>query len=190
MLKVNIVYSDLYCLQALDRRGQARVQLKKYKEALEDFEAAKKADPKIANVDKNIENVKQKMSEEEKSAAAAAAAAEEKKEEETKEEEKPNEEDGGKTQQEEKEDSKENEESKEEGFTKTDEDLLKDIEVDHYSFVSYFTFYSPHLASEHPGRACQEDGDEGRAALQQGAGGGEAGARAGEEEAHRGEVEV
>ena len=134
MLKVNIVYSDLYCLQALDRRGQARVQLKKYKEALEDFEAAKKADPKIANVDKNIENVKQKMSEEEKSAAAAAAAAaaEVKKEEETKEEEKPNEEDGGKTQQEEKEDSKENEESKEQGFTKTDEDLLKDIEVDHY----------------------------------------------------------
>ena len=116
-------------MQALDRRGQARVQLKKYKEALEDFEAAKKADPKIANVDKNIENVKQKMSEEEKSAAAAAAT-EEKKEEETKEEEKPTEEDGGKTQQEEKEDSKENEESKEEGFTKTDEDLLKDIEVD------------------------------------------------------------
>ena len=137
-------------MQALDRRGQARVQLKKYKEALEDFEAAKKADPKIANVDKNIETVKQKMSEEEKSAAAAAAA-EEKKEEETKEEEKPTEEDGGKTQQEEKEDSKENEESKEEGFTKTDEDLLKDIEVDYYSFISYFTFYSPHLASEHPG---------------------------------------
>ena len=130
MLKVNIVYCDLYCLQALDRRGQARVQLKKYKEALEDFESAKKADPKIANVDKNIENVKQKMSEEEKSAAAAAAA-EEKKEEETKEEEKPAEENGEKTQQEEKEDSKENEESKEEGFTKTDEDLLKDIEVDY-----------------------------------------------------------
>ena len=142
MLKVNIVYCDSYCLQALDRRGQARVQLKKYKEALEDFEAAKKADPKIANVDRNIENVKQKMSEEEKSAAAAAAAAEEKKEEETKEEEKPNEEDGGKTQQEEKEDSKENEESKEEGFTKTDEDLLKDIEVDllQFSIIFYILF--------------------------------------------------
>ena len=35
--------------------------MKKYKEALEDFEEAKKVDPKTANVDKNIEEAKKKM---------------------------------------------------------------------------------------------------------------------------------
>ena len=33
----------------------------KYQEALEDFESAKKSDPKTANVDKNIEVAKKKL---------------------------------------------------------------------------------------------------------------------------------
>ena len=50
--------------QALDRRGQARLQLGKYEEAIEDFENAKKADPKLAaSIDKNIAQAKTKMEE-------------------------------------------------------------------------------------------------------------------------------
>ena len=37
--------------------------MKKYKEALEDFEEAKKVDPKTVNVDKNIEEAKKRMGE-------------------------------------------------------------------------------------------------------------------------------
>ena len=37
--------------------------MKKYKEALEDFEEAKKVDPKTGNVDKNIEEAKKRMGE-------------------------------------------------------------------------------------------------------------------------------
>ena len=54
----------IFCLlQAFDRRGQARIQLGKYKEALEDFENSKKIEPKIPNIDKNIEEAKKKMAE-------------------------------------------------------------------------------------------------------------------------------
>ena len=48
----------------MDRRGQARVELKKYKEANEDFVKAKELDPKTKNVDKNIEVTANKMEEE------------------------------------------------------------------------------------------------------------------------------
>ena len=75
----------MFCLlQALDRRGQARLQLGKYKEALEDFESAKKADPKTANADKNIATAKQKMSEESKTEDKPAEEADNKAEEEAK----------------------------------------------------------------------------------------------------------
>merc|ERR1719474_1540136 len=50
--------------KAFDRRGQARVELKRYKEANEDFIKAKEYDPKTKNVDKNIEETKKKMEEE------------------------------------------------------------------------------------------------------------------------------
>ena len=116
--------------QALDRRGQARLGLKNFKEALEDFEAAKKADPKTANVDKNIETAEKKMSSE--------AKTEDKKDKVTKEEKK--EETEGSIEGKKVEEKVESEHNKEdlveksevsdrsEGFTKTDEDLLKDIE--------------------------------------------------------------
>ena len=50
--------------KALDRRGQARLALNKFSQALVDFESAKHIDPKTKNVDKNIEVAKSKMSEE------------------------------------------------------------------------------------------------------------------------------
>ena len=52
-------------MQAFDRRGQARLHLAKYQEALSDFQSAKTHDPKTKNVDNNIEEAKKKMSEEE-----------------------------------------------------------------------------------------------------------------------------
>lgn len=50
-------------LQALDRRGQARLELKKYTEALADFEEAKKIEPKTVSVEKNISAAKAGMAE-------------------------------------------------------------------------------------------------------------------------------
>ena len=126
-------------LQALDRRGQARIQLKNYKGALEDFEAAKKADPKTAKVDENIANAKKKMSEEEEKKPE-----EEEKKEENDEEKKEDVEQDNKA-----EEIKVEEESKpedtEEGITKTDEDLLHDIQVrlsidTHMTFSVYIFF--------------------------------------------------
>ena len=55
--------SIFFSLQALDRRGQARLQLQKFTEALEDFEEAKRIDPKTAAVDKNISSAKAGMGE-------------------------------------------------------------------------------------------------------------------------------
>ena len=55
--------SSIFFNQAFDRRGQARMQLQKYKEALEDFEEAKKLEPKTANVDTNIEKASEKLKE-------------------------------------------------------------------------------------------------------------------------------
>ncbi len=112
-------------LKALDRRGQARTQLKNYKGALEDFEAAKKADPKTAKVDENIANVKKKMSEEEEQKPI-----EEEKDEETKEDENQNnKEEEIKKVEENNQEEKVETNGTEDGFTKTDEDLLQDIQV-------------------------------------------------------------
>ena len=62
-LHISTFDSIFFSLQALDRRGQARLQLQKFTEALEDFEEAKRIDPKTAAVDKNISLAKAGMGE-------------------------------------------------------------------------------------------------------------------------------
>ena len=115
--------SSIFFNQAFDRRGQARMQLQKYKEALEDFEEAKKLEPKTANVDTNIEKAREKLKEEEK----------EKQKEKQKEDEKPSEKDEkGQDKVEEnggKEETTAEETKAKESFTKSDAELLEDIEV-------------------------------------------------------------
>ena len=112
----------------MDRRGQARLQLKNYKEALEDFEAAKAAEPKTPNVDKNIEAANKGM-EEEKNNASNAKEDEEKKVE-AKDDEKV-EDKGDQNNNNAEEEKKQDDDQKieKEGSEKTDDDLLKDIEV-------------------------------------------------------------
>ena len=113
--------SSIFFNQAFDRRGQARMQLQKYKEALEDFEEAKKLEPKTANVDTNIEKASEKLKEQEKE--------KQKEEEEEKTSEKDEkgqdkvEENGGK------EETTAEETKAKESFTKSDAELLEDIEV-------------------------------------------------------------
>ena len=111
--------SSIFFNQAFDRRGQARMQLQKYKEALEDFEEAKKLEPKTANVDTNIEKASEKLKEQEKE--------KEKEEEKTSEKDEKGqdkvEENGGK------EETTAEETKAKESFTKSDAELLADIEV-------------------------------------------------------------
>ena len=93
------------------------MQLQKYKEALEDFEEAKKLEPKTANVDTNIEKATEKLKEQEK------------------EKEKTSEkEDKGVDKAEENSEKseaavEETETKVKESFTKSDAELLQDIEV-------------------------------------------------------------
>ena len=111
--------SSIFFNQAFDRRGQARMQLQKYKEALEDFEEAKKLEPKTANVDTNIEKASEKLKEQEKE--------KEKEEEKTSEKDEKGqekvEENGGN------EETTAEETKAKESFTKSDAELLADIEV-------------------------------------------------------------
>ena len=95
------------------------MQLQKYKEALEDFEEAKKLEPKTANVDTNIEKATEKLKEQEK----------EKEKEKTSEKE-----DKGVDKAEENSEKseaavEETETKVKESFTKSDAELLQDIEV-------------------------------------------------------------
>ena len=91
------------------------MQLQKYKEALEDFEEAKKLEPKTANVDTNIEKANEKLKEQEKE----------------KEKNSENDEKGENTVEGngEKEESRVEETKEKESFTKSDAELLQDIEV-------------------------------------------------------------
>ena len=100
------------------------MELNKVSEALEDFEEAKKLEPKTPNIDSNIEKAKEKLKEQEN---------QEKKPEEQ-EEKPPEEEKVEKT-----EDLKKEDANNTEGFTKSDAELLKDIEVRKfsYSFLSF-----------------------------------------------------
>ena len=95
------IRKENYCFaQALDRRGQARVELKKYEEAIEDFQKAKEVDPKTKNTEDKIDFARKLL------------------EEKTKKEQKEEEEAKFKSKEEvaeEKEQSKSNEEDKEEG---------------------------------------------------------------------------
>lgn len=105
--------------QAFDRRGQARMQLQKYKEALEDFEEAKKLEPKTPNVDTNIGKATEKLKEQEKEQEKEKEKASEKEE---KAEDK-TEENGEKAE------TTAEETKVKESFTKSDAELLQDIEV-------------------------------------------------------------
>ena len=94
------------------------MELKKYKEALGDFEEAKKIEPKTANVDTNIEKANGKLKEqvdEKKNSAETEAKVE-------------NNTDSKETVEKE-EDPKDQETNEKEGFTKSDAELLLDIEV-------------------------------------------------------------
>ena len=91
------------------------MQLQKYKEALEDFEEAKKLEPKTANVDTNIGKATEKLKEQEKEKEKAS-------EKEEKAEDKEGE-NGEKA-----ETTAEVTKAKE-SFTKSDAELLQDIEV-------------------------------------------------------------
>ena len=94
------------------------MELKKYKEALEDFEEAKKIEPKTANVDTNIEKanekVKEQVDEKKNSVETEVKVGNNTDSKETVEKE---------------EDPKDQETNEKEGFTKSDAELLLDIEV-------------------------------------------------------------
>ena len=96
------------------------MELKKYKEALEDFEEAKKIEPKTANVDTNIEKANEKLKEqvdEKKNSAETEVKVENNTDskETVEKEENPKDQD--------------QETNGKEGFTKSDAELLLDIEV-------------------------------------------------------------
>ena len=91
------------------------MQLQKYKEALEDFEEAKKLEPKTPNVDTNIGKATEKLKEQEK---------ENEKSSEKEEKAKDKVEENG-----EKAETRAEETKEKESFTKSDAELLQDIEV-------------------------------------------------------------
>ena len=95
------------------------MQLQKYKEALEDFEEAKKLEPKTPNVDTNIGKATEKLKEQEKEQEKEKEKASEKEE---KAEDK-TEENGEKAE------TTAEETKVKESFTKSDAELLQDIEV-------------------------------------------------------------
>ena len=123
------------------------MELQKFSEALEDFEAAKKIEPKTANVDSNIEKAKEKLKEKEN---------EEKKTDE-KEEKPPEEEKVEKSDVEKNEDLKNGDtnDKDKEGFTKSDAELLQDIEVRMFFLLT--PFLTPRSFSEDPGGAGAEN---------------------------------
>ena len=95
------------------------MQLEKYKEALEDFEEAKKLEPKTANVDTNIGKATEKLKEQEKEKEKDKSPEKEEKAPDKVEENVETAETTGTA-----------EETKaKESFTKSDAELLHDIEV-------------------------------------------------------------
>ena len=93
------------------------MQLEKYKEALEDFEEAKKLEPKTANVDTNIGKATEKLKEQEKEKDKSPE-----KEEKAQDKVEENVETAETT-------GTAEEKKAKESFTKSDAELLHDIEV-------------------------------------------------------------